>query len=200
MSFMSKSSRQIIFLFDIQHHLTLISFNQKCVWHLQWKWKPTINLLKHAWFHTNSFKERTFKMNINKNIYSLDGWEVGSTWGSSITWVLMARVFHLLALNKNWVPLKRVKTHYAPPKIVVTKTKIMHFVSFCTCKHHMLDYFCSFQIYCISFKLKIFYLKRISNKNLQTWTYEVYLCQNKYVTWYEKLQIYFKTKVMGGVL
>jgi hypothetical protein len=64
----------------IQHHLTLISFKHKwCLWHLQWKWNPTINVLKHVWNHTNSFKERTLKMNINKSIYSLVGWEVGST-------------------------------------------------------------------------------------------------------------------------
>ncbi len=68
------------FCLTIQHHLTLISFKHKwCLWHLQWKWNPTINVLKHVWNHTNSFKERTLKMNINKSIYSLVGWEVGST-------------------------------------------------------------------------------------------------------------------------
>jgi hypothetical protein len=55
-----------------------------------------------------------------------------------------------------------------PPKIVVTKTKILHLIFFCKCGHHILDYFYSFLIYCINFRLKLAYLKRNSNKHLQT--------------------------------
>jgi hypothetical protein len=70
-----------------------------------------------------------------------------------------------------------VKTHYAPPKIVVIKTLILHLVFFGTCGDHILDYFCSFQVYCINFILKLFYLKIKSKKYLQISTYEIYLCQ-----------------------
>ncbi len=38
-------------------------------------------------------------------------------------------------------------------------------------------FFCSFQVYCINFKLKLAYLKIKSKKYLQIWTYEIYLCQ-----------------------
>jgi hypothetical protein len=54
------------------------------------------------------------------------------------------------------------------PKIVVTKTKILHLVFFGSCGHHILDYFYSFQVYCINFRFKLAYLKRKSNKHLQT--------------------------------
>jgi hypothetical protein len=37
-----------------------------------------------------------------------------------------------------------------------------------------IGFFFSFQIYCIIFRLKLVYLKRNSNKFLQTWTYGVY--------------------------
>jgi hypothetical protein len=86
-----------------------------------------------------------------------------------------------------------------PPKIVITNIEIMHLVFLGTCGHHILDYFYSIQVYCISFKLKWIYLKRNSNKHSQNWTYEIYLFQNNIME-YEKLQIYFKTKVMGGIL
>jgi hypothetical protein len=86
-----------------------------------------------------------------------------------------------------------------PQKLIVTK-KILHLGFFGTCGHHILDYFCSFQVYCISFRLELVYFKRNFNKHLWTWTYQVYLCWNKYVKDYEKLQTYFKTKVTSGIL
>jgi hypothetical protein len=55
-----------------------------------------------------------------------------------------------------------------PPKIVVTKTNFLHLVLLGTCGHHILDYFCPFQVYCINLKAKLVYLKRNSNKHLQT--------------------------------
>ncbi len=72
-----------------------------------------------------------------------------------------------------------------PPKIVVTKIKITHLIFLGTCGHHILDYFCSFQVYCINFTLKLIYLKRNSNKHLQTWTYEIYLCRKNtcHIVW-----------------
>jgi hypothetical protein len=42
-----------------------------------------------------------------------------------------------------------------PPKIVVTKIKILHLVFLGTCGHHILDLFFSFQVHCINFRLKI---------------------------------------------
>jgi hypothetical protein len=68
-----------------------------------------------------------------------------------------------------------------------------------TYKHHILDFIFSFQVYCIIFKLKLI----IKKKPQQTFTLEhiKYICVKKiHVTNYEKLQIYFKIKVMGGIL
>jgi len=84
-----------------------------------------------------------------------------------------------------------------PPQIIVTNTKILHLVFSCACAHRILNYFCSFQVCSINFRLKLVHLKRNSNKHLRIWTYKIYLCWNKYVTKYEKLQIYFKTKGYG---
>jgi hypothetical protein len=91
-----------------------------------------------------------------------------------------------------------VKARYNPPKCS-HKNNFFAFGLFGTFEHQILDYFVHFKyIAFASNRLKLIYLKRNSNKNLQIWTYEIYLCQNKHVTEYEKLQIYFKTK--GGVL
>jgi hypothetical protein len=87
-----------------------------------------------------------------------------------------------------------------PPPNCNHKHMNFAFGFFGTCGRHILDYFYSFQVYCISFRLKPVYLKRKSNKHLWTWTYEVYLRRNKYMTKYEKLQIYFKIKITSGVL
>ncbi len=53
-----------------------------------------------------------------------------------------------------------------PPKIIVTNTEILHLVFLGTCGHHILDNFCSFQVHCIRFRLKLIYFKRNSNKHL----------------------------------
>jgi hypothetical protein len=45
-------------------------------------------------------------------------------------------------------------------KIVVTKIEILHLVFLGTCGHHISDYFCSFQIYHINFRLKLFFNKK----------------------------------------
>ncbi len=55
-----------------------------------------------------------------------------------------------------------------PPKLVVTKIKKLHLVLLGTRGHHILDYFWPFQVYCTNFKVKLIYLKRNSNKHLQT--------------------------------
>lgn len=52
-------------------------------------------------------------------------------------------------------------------KIVVTKIEILHLIFLGTCGHHILNYFCSFQVYCINFTLKLTYFKRNLNKHLQ---------------------------------
>jgi hypothetical protein len=36
-----------------------------------------------------------------------------------------------------------------PPKIVVTNTKILHLVFVGTCEHHILNFFCSFQVFAL---------------------------------------------------
>lgn len=41
--------------------------------------------------------------------------------------------------------LKR-ENKLCPPKIVVTTTFFLHLVFFGTCRHHILDYFCSFKV------------------------------------------------------
>ncbi len=43
------------------------------------------------------------------------------------------------------------------PQKLVTKTKKLHLVFLGTCGHHILDYFCSFQVYYINFKVKLVY-------------------------------------------
>jgi hypothetical protein len=77
---------------------------------------------------------------------------------------------HILDFNFGW-------KHTMPPKNCNHIKKNMHLIFWGTCRHHILDYFCSFQVYCIKFGLKLFYLRINFNKKLQTWTYEVYLCQ-----------------------
>jgi hypothetical protein len=47
-----------------------------------------------------------------------------------------------------------------PLNIVITNIKILHSIFLGTYGHHIVDYFCSFQVYCISFRFKLVYLKR----------------------------------------
>jgi hypothetical protein len=54
-----------------------------------------------------------------------------------------------------------------PPNIVVTNIKNLHSIFLGTYGHHIVDCFCSFQVYCISFRLKPVYLKRNSAKHLR---------------------------------
>ncbi len=61
-----------------------------------------------------------------------------------------------------------------PLNIVVTNIKNLHSIFLGTYGHHIVDCFCSFQVYCISFRLKPVYLKRNSAKHLRIWTYEVF--------------------------
>jgi hypothetical protein len=54
-----------------------------------------------------------------------------------------------------------------PLNIVVMNIKILHSFFLGTYGHHIImDCFCSFQVYCISFRLKLVYLKRNSTKHL----------------------------------
>jgi hypothetical protein len=74
-----------------------------------------------------------------------------------------------------------VKAHYVPPKNYSHKhINCVFGFFFVHVDITILDYFCSFQSYCISFRLELVYFKRKSNKHLRTWTYEIYLCWNKY--------------------
>jgi hypothetical protein len=67
-----------------------------------------------------------------------------------------------------------VESTLHPLNIVVTNIKILHSVFLGTYGHHIVDFFCSLQVYCISFRLKLVYLKRNSTKHIQIWTYEVF--------------------------
>ncbi len=72
-----------------------------------------------------------------------------------------------------------------PPKIVVPKIEILHLVFLGRCGHHILDYFCSFQVYCFNCQLKLVYFERNSNKHIWTWIYEIYLCwkNTRHIVW-----------------
>jgi hypothetical protein len=83
-----------------------------------------------------------------------------------------------------------------PFNIVITNIKILHSIFLGTYGHQIVDFFGSFQVYCISFRLKLIYLKRNSTKHLQIWTYEIFCIKINV----KKMKIYFKTKVMNGVL
>ncbi len=61
----------------------------------------------------------------------------------------------------------RVKTLYAPQNYC-HKNINFAFGFFGICGHHILDYLCLFEVYYISFRLELVYLKKYSNKHLQT--------------------------------
>jgi len=72
-------------------------------------------------------------------------------------------------MGKNQLQLNfNGRKHTTTPKNYNHKQKKITFGFFGTCGHHILDYFCSFQVYFIIFRLKQVYLKRNSNKKLQT--------------------------------
>jgi hypothetical protein len=77
-------------------------------------------------------------------------------------------MYTLIEAHGNLFVGKKVKAHYAPQKLLVTKIEILHLIFLGTYRHHILDYFCSFQVCCINFKLKLVNFKRNSNKHLQT--------------------------------
>ncbi len=60
-----------------------------------------------------------------------------------------------------------------PPKIVITNKIKLHLVFLGTCVHHILIIFVHFKYIALTSDLNYFIN---SNKHLQTWTYEVYLC------------------------
>ncbi len=47
-----------------------------------------------------------------------------------------------------------------PLNIIITNIKILHSIFLGTYGHHIVDCFCSFQVYCISFRFKLVYFKR----------------------------------------
>jgi hypothetical protein len=51
------------------------------------------------------------------------------------------------------------KSTLHPLEIVVTNTAFLHLVFLCKYGHHILDYFCLFEVYWIRFKLKDNHLK-----------------------------------------
>jgi hypothetical protein len=54
-----------------------------------------------------------------------------------------------------------------PFNIVVTNIKILHSIFLGTYGHHIVDCFCSFQVYCIRSRLKLVYLKRNLTKHFR---------------------------------
>jgi hypothetical protein len=78
------------------------------------------------------------------------------------------KMYTLIEAHGNLFVEKKGESTLCPSKIVVTKLEILHLVFLGTYRHQIMDYFCSFQVYCISFKLKLVNLKRNFNKHLQT--------------------------------
>jgi hypothetical protein len=60
--------------------------------------------------------------------------------------------------------------------------------------HHILNYFFLIEVYMVSFKLNLINYFEKSNKYWKNWTYEII-----FVTKFENLNIYFKTKVVDGI-
>jgi hypothetical protein len=63
--------------------------------------------------------------------------------------------------------------HITPPKNCNHKYKKIIFGFFGTCGHYILDYFVHFKNITISFRLKLIYFEKNSNKKLWNLTYEV---------------------------
>jgi hypothetical protein len=86
-----------------------------------------------------------------------------------------------------------------PPQIVVTKLEFLDLVFLGTCDH-ILDFFVHFKYITLTLNLNWFILKETPT-NIYKLEHMKYICVKKiHIIEYEKLQIYFKTKVMGGVL
>jgi hypothetical protein len=66
--------------------------------------------------------------------------------------------------------------------------------------HHILNYFCLNEIYIISFKLNLInYFENLNN--IENFEHMKYICDKIiFVTKIENLNIYFKTKVVDGIL
>jgi hypothetical protein len=93
---------------------------------------------------------------------------------------------------------KRVKSDYAPPKIIVANTTFMHLIFLCKYKNHILDFYFLFEIYWIRFRLKTINSKQ-TPINIGELQHMKYICdETVFVIKYEKLHTYFKTKVVGG--
>jgi hypothetical protein len=68
-----------------------------------------------------------------------------------------------------------------------------------TCEHLILNFFSHFKY--IMLTLDLNYLIFFKNSNIYKLEHRKYICVEKiHITKYEKLQIYFKTKVVGEVL
>ncbi len=71
----------------------------------------------------------------------------------------------------------------------------LHLVFLGTCGHHILDYFCSFQVYCINFRLELVYVKNILT-NIYKLEHMKYICVKKiHVTKYENCKYISKLRL-----
>jgi hypothetical protein len=68
-----------------------------------------------------------------------------------------------------------VESTPCPPKIVIIKTRILHLTSLVHVDITFWIIFVHFKYIALALDLNYFFLKT-SNKHLQTWTYEIYLC------------------------
>jgi hypothetical protein len=87
-----------------------------------------------------------------------------------------------------------------PPKIVSTNIIFLQIIVLVMYKHHILNYFCLFSIYVISFKPNLInYLKNpIDIEKIEQMEY---ICDKRIpITKFEILNIYFKTRVVDGIL
>jgi len=63
--------------------------------------------------------------------------------------------------NHKWYMVK----HITPPKNIIINKKFLHFIALGSYGHHVLNFFCSFQVYLTSFQLKLVNSLKISNKH-----------------------------------
>jgi hypothetical protein len=87
-----------------------------------------------------------------------------------------------------------------PPKIVVTHIIFMQLIFLVMHGHHILDYFYLFKANLISFRLHLIkFLKK--STNIENFECMEYICDKIIpVTKFGILNIYFKTRVVGGIL
>ncbi len=87
-----------------------------------------------------------------------------------------------------------------PPKIVSTNIIFLQIIFLIMYGHHILNYFCLFSIYVLIFRPNLMnYLK--NPINIEKFEQMEYICDKIIpITKFENLIIYFKTRVVDGIL